>query len=61
MRVDYRNMAIRFAGALWTYCDVCPECGNKKEQHMPSCKKGYEELTNPRDAEKVFKKVFEGT
>ena len=56
---DYRNMAIRFSGALWSFGGICPECGNEKRKHMEGCKKTFEELKNPRDVEKVFVKAFE--
>lgn len=55
----YRSMAIRFAGCLWVYHKVCPQCGNNKGNHMSGCKKTYEKLTNPRDAEEVFVEAFE--
>jgi len=56
---NYRQLAINLAGALWVYGGICPQCGSKKERHMPGCKQTFEDLTNPRDVETVFKKAFE--
>ena len=57
--MNYRNMAIRFADALWTYGGICPECGNNKPDHMTGCKEVYEKLDNPRKAGEIFKEAFE--
>lgn len=58
--MDYRMLAIRFSGALWSR-GICPECGNDVTHHLhfASCKKTYEKLENPRDIEKVFIEAFE--
>ncbi len=56
--MEFKNMAYRFAGALWDFHGVCPQCGNNKENHMPSCKKTYEKLKDPRQAEAIFDEAF---
>ncbi len=55
---QYRMMAIRFSGALWQQ-GICPECGFNMDNHHVTCNKEYDELTNPRQVEVVFKKAFE--
>lgn len=53
------NIGARLAGCLWDYHNICPECGNTRQQHMPGCKKTYErEFRSPADCEKVFANAF---
>lgn len=58
MNINYRDMAIRFSGALWQQ-GICPECGCEKERHFSTCAKHFEKLDNPREVEKVFVAAFE--
>jgi hypothetical protein len=54
------NIGARLAACLWDYCDICPECGNGKANHLPGCKKTYEtEFNGPQDFESAFVKAFD--
>jgi hypothetical protein len=53
------NIGARLAGCLWDFCEVCPECGNKKGNHMPRCSQVYEkEYKGPEDFQRVFDMVY---
>jgi hypothetical protein len=53
------NIGANLAGCLWDFYEVCPECGNKKGAHMPSCSQVYEkEFKTPADCQRVFDKAF---
>ena len=55
-----KNIGARLAGCLWDYHNICPECGNKKGDHMPCCQKTYErEYKSPTDCQSVFNRAFE--
>lgn len=55
-----KNIGARLAGCLWNYHGICPECGNNKTSHMPSCKQTYEkDFSSPSDAHAVFIKAFD--
>lgn len=54
-----KNIGARLAGCLWDFYETCPECGNKKGRHMPSCNQIYEkEFKSPLDFQRVFNKAF---
>lgn len=54
-----RNIGARLAGCLWGCHGVCPECGNRKGDHMPSCRQVYEaEYKTFADFQTVFDKAF---
>lgn len=54
---NYKKLAVRLAGAL-NQAGVCPQCGNKNDNHMVSCTKVFDELKNPREVEKFFDRAF---
>lgn len=55
-----KNTGAGLAGCLWDYHKVCPECGNRKGDHMESCKQIYEiEYKSPADFQVVFDKAFD--
>lgn len=54
-----RNIGARLAGCLWDYHNVCPECGNRKGDHMSGCKEVYEtDYKSYDDFQRVFDKAF---
>ena len=58
---EIENLAARLAGVLWDFYESCPECGNGKGKHMPSCSQVYEkEYKGPEDFQRVFDMAFKG-
>ena len=55
-----RNFAANLSAALWDYGGFCPECGNRRENHLPGCAKIYEKkFKGPQDTYSVFDEAFE--